>query len=156
MKRSLHVCLLSLALVALLLSGCGNHTQEAPAGAPDMKALYDAFMNLEDMPGMIAVPEDRLAMIYGIESADCAQAVVAVCEDSLRADELWLIEAKDAGAAKTIGELARTRAEQKAEELRDYLPDQFKVAEKAKILEKGNCVYLIISPMADAIVDKIS
>ena len=93
MKMATRVIVLLLAL--LCLAGCGKPAAEAP----DFQAVYDSMTALTDMPDMVVVPNDKGEFLFGIAPGDCKQEIVAICQDSLLADELWLIEATDQEAA---------------------------------------------------------
>ena len=149
MKKRLIALALLLAL-SLALVGCGASQAPVPA-APDMQALYRKLLSAEDMPEMVLVPGDKAEFLMGVAPADCAQELVALCQNSLRADEFWLIEAVDAAAADRIEALARDRLTQKESELRDYAPEQAQVVREAKLLRSGNCVLLLVSPQAEAL-----
>ena len=134
--------------IVLLLAGlcaCGQEN----AAAPDMQERFAAIQALDQTPEMLVVPPEKCALLFGIEQEDCAQQVVAICADSLLADECWLIEAVDRAAADRIETLAKTRLEQKASELKSYLPEQYEVVKQAKLLRQGTCVILLVSPQAD-------
>ena len=85
MKMATRVIVLLLAL--LCLAGCGKPAAEAP----DFQAVYDSMTALTDMPDMVVVPNDKGEFLFGIAPGDCKQEIVAICQDSLLADELWLI-----------------------------------------------------------------
>ena len=142
MKMATRVIVLLLAL--LCLAGCGQPAAEAP----DFQAVYDSMTALTDMPDMVVVPNDKGEFLFGIAPGDCKQEIVAICQDSLLADELWLIEATDQEAADRIEALARNRLQQKAAELENYLPEQYQVVQQAQLSREGNCVVLLISPLA--------
>lgn len=142
MKMATRVIVLLLAL--LCLAGCGKPAAEAP----DFQAVYDSMTALADMPGMVVVPNDKGEFLFGIAPGDCKQEIVAICQDSLLADELWLIEATDKEAADRIEALAQNRVQQKAAELENYLPEQYQVVQQAQLSREGNCVVLLISPLA--------
>ena len=136
MKMATRVIVLLLAL--LCLAGCGKPAAEAP----DFQAVYDSMTALTD------VPNDKGEFLFGIAPGDCKQEIVAICQDSLLADELWLIEATDQEAADRIEALAQNRVQQKAAELENYLPGQYQVVQQAQLSREGNCVVLLVSPLA--------
>ncbi len=142
MKMATRVIVLLLAL--LCLAGCGKPAAEAP----DFQAVYDSMTALTDMPDMVVVPNDKGEFLFGIAPGDCKQEIVAICQDSLLADELWLIEATDQEAADRIEALAQNRVQQKAAELENYLPGQYQVVQQAQLSREGNCVVLLVSPLA--------
>lgn len=82
---------------------------------------------------------------------DCIQAVAAVASEGVRADEIWLIEAKDARALTKIQELAQSRLAAKEEETVQYAPTQYSIVKDAKRLTQGQYFALVVSPDADTI-----
>lgn len=155
-----------LAFVMLLgiLSGCSAQetpAQQAPAQttapAPtealvlDMQALYDTLIAAENMPEMLPLEADMQMNFCGINPEDCLQSAVAICANSLRTDELWLIEARDADALARIEAAAQTRLTAKAEESQSYSPEQYAIVQKAQIITVDNYFILVVSPDVDAL-----
>ncbi len=145
MKRTI----LLVALALLLLTGCGKAAEQVTPVVADPVELYEQMTKLDGMPEMFTVPGDKAYLLLGIDPEDCVVEITAICNDSLQADELWLIQAKDRDAAARIAELAKKRMDQKALELKEYLPEQYEVVQKGVVLEKGDTVILIISPFVD-------
>ena len=143
------IALSLLLALCLVLPGCGSG--DVSTAVPDMAQLYARLSAAEGVPDMVQVPNDKAEYLLGIVPSDCKQELAALCQNSLRADEFWLIEAVDAAAADRIEALARDRLAQKEEELRDYAPEEAKVVRAAKLLRRGNCVYLLVSPEAEAL-----
>ena len=101
MKKAISVMLV-LALM-LCLAACGGKTEEAVK--IDVNALYESYGQY--MPDMFFPDEDTMMNFLGISVEDCAQYKVAICAEGMRADEVWLIEAKDAAALETLQQLAQ-------------------------------------------------
>ena len=74
----------------------------------------------------------------------------------MRADEIWLIKAKDAEALKNIAKLADSRIKAKADESITYSPEQYAVVQKAEIIEKGEYFALIVSPDVSSLKDIVN
>lgn len=144
-------CLGILLLAALLLAGCG--AQKQSGAVPDMQAVYSAIRQRVELPEMVALTDNRRLDVLGIAPEDCCQAITLLCGDSVRADEIWLIEAVDETAAGKIEKLAQQRVADRLEQLEDYLPDQYAVVRNARIQVNGSCVVLFISPEADTMVE---
>lgn len=137
--------LLALALtLCLILCGCGGKEEKTV----DLSALYDSLGQY--LPEMYPMDEDTMLNFLGIESADCVQCHVAICAEGMDADEVWLIQAKDAAALETLKELADTRVQAKLDETETYLPDQYVIVEKAQVVVKDLYLALLISPQVDA------
>ena len=145
MKKVLSL-MLSL-LIVLSLAACGEKKEEAVS--IDVNALYESYS--EYMPDMFYPDEATMMNFLGISVEDCAQYKVAVCAEGMRADEVWLIEAKDEASLETLRELAEFRIESKREETVTYAPDQYVVVEKAELLINGKYLALLISPDVDAL-----
>ena len=138
---------LLLALLMLCLVGCGNKTQDV---SMDVQSVYK---NMEStLPQMLPMDEAMMLNFCGIKAEMCNQVVVAVCSDGLRADEVWLIEAKDAAALETLKSLADGRLTRKGEESITYSPEQYEVVKKAEIITAGNYLAVLVSPDVDALV----
>ncbi len=145
MKKMISL-VLGLALM-LTLAACGGKAEE-PVSI-DVQALYESYGQY--MPDMFFPDEETMMNFLGISVEDCVQYQVAICAEGMRADEVWLIEAKDAAALENLKQLAETRVQAKLDETQSYAPDQYVVVEKASILTNGNYLALLISPDVDAL-----
>lgn len=144
MKKILTL-MLALTLV-LSMAACGGKTEE-PISV-DVNALYESYG--PHLPEMFYPDEATMLDFLGIDAANCVQYKVAICAEGMRADEVWLIEAKDADALARLTELAENRLASKADETVSYAPDQYLVVEKAQLLTNGNYLALLVSPEVDA------
>lgn len=128
----------------LTLAACGGKEAAEPV---DLTALYGTWEEL--LPEMF-LPEGEMRLNYlGIDEGDCLQVLTAVSADGLAADEVWLIQAKDAAALKRLTEAAENRLAAKAEETVDYNPAQYAIVKEGKILTIGNYLILLVSPKID-------
>ena len=145
MKRRQTLRLVCLALAALcLLTACGK----TAAAHADLQKLYDTIVAREGFPEMLPASDNELRNFYGIDPDACPQAIVALCDDGLRVDEIWLLEAGSEDAAKALLSLAESRIQQVCRETENYLPDQYAVAKQSQALRIGSSVALFISPEA--------
>ena len=128
---------------ALLVAGCGGNAGKKTA---DMAAIYEQVA--ESLPEMYQMDADTMLNYLGISMDDCIQAVAS---EGVRADEIWLIEAKDARALTKIQELAQSRLAAKEEETVQYAPTQYSIVKDAKRLTQGQYFALVVSPDADTI-----
>lgn len=143
MKRFLTIVTL-LALV-ISLAACGG--EEAPKSVQmQAQEVYTQLSEKAVKSAMLKLNEGLLLDLCGIRSEDVKQAVVAICEDSLLTDEVWVVEATDEAAAQRIIELAKNRLKKKGEESITYSPEQYAVVEKAQLLQNGSFVVLLVAP----------
>ena len=112
-----------------------------------MAALYESYQQY--LPEMFFPDEQTLLNFLGIQAEDCVQYKVAICAEGLRADEVWLIEAKDDAAMENLTKLADARIQSKLDETESYAPDQYLIVQKAQVLTNGRYLALIISPDVD-------
>jgi len=151
--RNPRLCLI--LVLALLLAACGSApaTPAAPVHA-DLSALYEQLCALPDSGETQLVSEKRMRNFYGIDPDTCPQVILAQSSDTLRADEIWLIEAGSEAQAEELEALARSRVEQLGREMKDYLPEQYAVVEKAELLRVGSYVGLFISPASQTMAEQ--
>ena len=142
--------IIAVLLLVTLLAGCGS-----PAKNVNMEELY-ASLKTVGMPEMVSLKADMMLDFYGIMAEDVKQAVVAVCSDGLRADEVWLLEAVSADAAAKLKGLAENRLKQKDAESVTYSPEQNAIVKKAYLTVEGNYVIMIVSPDVDAMTAKVN
>ena len=115
----------------------------------DVNALYDSYSEL--LPEMFYPDDVTLLNFLGIDVEDCAQYKIAICAEGMRADEVWLIEAKDETALETLTQLAQIRIASKLDETVSYAPDQYLIVQKAQVLTNGLYLALLISPDVDTL-----
>lgn len=136
-----------LAVVMMLsLAACGS---KADTKRVDLNALYESYSQY--MPDMFALDEETMMNFLGIDAADCANYTVYICGDGLRADEVWLIEAKDAAALARLKEMAELRIQTKKDETISYVPDQYVIVEQGVVLTDGLYLALLVSPDVDTL-----
>ena len=138
--------LLLCAVMLVSLAACGGADTTV---ALDVNEAYNKLTQAATVPEMLELDAGLMLDYCGIKEADVTAAKVLICADSLRTDEIWLIQAKDAAAADTIEKLAEKRLTKKGEESITYSPEQYAVVEKAQLLRQGNFVALIVSPDVD-------
>lgn len=141
------ISLLLVLSIMLSMAACGSKKEEAIS--VDVNSLYESYSQY--MPEMFYPDEATLLNFLGIRVEDCAQYKVAVCAEGMRADEVWLIEAKDEASLESLRQLAQTRIEAKLDETVSYAPDQYVVVEKAELLTNGLYLALLISPDVDSL-----
>ena len=140
MKKA--ISLILVFSMMLLLAACGGKTEEAVT--IDVNALYESYSQY--MPEMFYPDEDTMLNFLGISTEDCVQYKVAVCAEGMRADEVWLIEAKDTAALEKLTNLANTRLAAKLDETISYNPEQYLVCEQGVIVTEGLYLAFLVSP----------
>ena len=156
MKRLIAFLLAAMLLVSLAAcGGSGDGGDAAPTSSPDavpsadLTALYESMA--ETLPDMMLMDEGSMLNYYGVDASMCSQAVLAICADGLRADEVWLMEAKDEASLKELQAMAESRLTAKENETIDYLPDQYEIVKEAELYTKGLYLVFLVSPDVDAL-----
>ena len=138
--------------LAILLSSAACQKEVAtPKTDLDMEQLYSKLCKAASLPPMLELDKDLMLDYCGIKADSVKQAKVLICEDSLRTDEIWLIEANDEESATQIKALADKRLKAKAAESETYSPAQYEVVQKAELIQTGNYVVLFVSPDSAAL-----
>lgn len=139
--KKLFCMLLTAALLTGVLTGCGGEQKEKNV---DLTAVYTTMQ--QTLPEMMTLDEENMLNLLGIRAEDCTQAIAAVCAVGLQADEVWLLQAKDAQALERLKTLAASRMAAKLEETESYLPDQYVIVKQGVTLTDGNYLAFLVSP----------
>lgn len=152
MKRLLA---LLLAAMMLLLTACGGNDDVVSDEIEDAVAsadLHEVYESMGDyLPEMMLMDEGSMLNYYGVDSEKCNQVVLAICADGLRADEVWLAEAKDAESLAELMEMAESRLAAKEEETINYTPDQYEIVKEAELYTNGMYLVFLVSPDVDTL-----
>lgn len=142
MKKILSIVL----LVALMctLTACGGKKEAAKsANLGEVMAKFN--LNGENMMTMEAAD---IEAFYGIPAADMKQYAAAVSTTGINCDEIVLIEATDADAAKRVKTALDNRYQAKLNETDGYLPEENAIIKTCSVTIDGNYVAMIVGPNA--------
>jgi hypothetical protein len=130
-----------------------EETQAQAAGA-EPSDIYSQVTGL--LPGMITVDANYIANYYGIDASQLEDYVFAMAEDVTKADTVAILKAKDPSSVAALAEQLRAVQQQKAQELQDYMPEQYQVVAASAVKTVGKYVYLVMSSNASAIEQTIT
>ncbi|MBR6208280.1 MAG: DUF4358 domain-containing protein [Oscillospiraceae bacterium] len=149
MKRR-NKALLTLLLGALLvLSGCGRE-EKAP---PVMEELYDSMAAQVELPELESLGERQQRDRLGLEKEQLPQSLVMVSRDPLRLDEIWLLECADPETAQQMETLAENHRQSLCRQSRDYSPQQYALAQKARVCREGVYLGFFLGEEADRLAE---
>ena len=142
------LCILALAAALFLLTACGAQNQPAALSKTCLE-LADQVAAAADFQELTDVNEKYLEKYFQISAADLDDW--ALRRDATRATpEMVLIVKVKAGADQAaVKKAIQTYNDEQLTLYRDYQPDQMSKLEKAKALENGPYIALIVSPDAD-------
>lgn len=160
MKKIICAILAALLALTLALAACAEAVPETEActeavpetEAPAEGTLEAILASFELSEEMMALGEEDLSDIYGIEAEDMVQFAAAVNSTGIKADEIVLVEAVDADAAARVQEALDNRYQAKLNELENYLPEEYAVVKACSVAVEGNYVSMIVAPNADDLV----
>lgn len=143
--------LLSGLLVLLLILSLGACADNNVSVTPNMESVFHSMADL--LPEALPFDADSVFNAYGVEPAACKQEVVISYYDGSCTAELWLIEAVDQEAAESIKTLAQTRLDSMGSQFRSYDAAAYALVQEAKLFTHGNCVVMIVSENAEALMN---
>ena len=127
---------------------------KAQASGAEPSAIYSQVTGL--LPGMITVDANYIANYYGIDASQLEGYVFAMAEDVTKADTVAILKAKDASSVAALAGQLSAVQQQKAQELQDYMPEQYQIVAASAVKTVGNYVYLVMSSNAAAIEQTIA
>lgn len=149
MKR-VFVCILML----FVLAGCADSQDGSVPIEKDLQAIYAEMV--PNLPEMMELSDSMMYDLLGINPEFCIRSMAYICDDGLRVDEIWLLEAADAESLDSLKLLAQSRLESQKNIYQSYAPEQYAILEQGKILTEGNYLAFIVSQNADALADIFS
>ena len=142
MKRFLCVIAV-ITVLAVTLCACGQAAKPLSEVFEKLKTDY----NITDM--LEYKSADDLSR-YGIKAEDVEESAGGVNKTGFNQEEIVLVKAKDADAAKRVEDALSKRLESKLNETKNYNPEQYAIVEKCSVDADDNYVSMIISSDADA------
>lgn len=137
------ICLL-LALM-LVLSGCG-----AEPVTKDITAIKDTILSQLQITDAMDLPAERLLDLYGIETAQIKTSACFITMGGAFPDEIVMVEATDAAAAKAVAEKLNARLADVKNQAQNYDAESYALLEKCKVTTTGTYVTLFISAKSEA------
>ncbi|MGI6031571.1 MAG: DUF4358 domain-containing protein [Eubacteriales bacterium] len=152
MKREL-ACLLAVCGLTAALAGCGEDKQET-AQTPQEIAESMMSKRSEEAPPMSQLNDKQITKLYNLEEDQLTAAVVYICDDNLRCDELAVLQPAE-GQEDAVKEAVQARFDTKLNSFKDYLPDEYALMEEGEVVQSGNLIVLVAgmdsSDMLDAL-----
>lgn len=145
MKKLVYAILLFCLVFGL--AACGG----TKALDVDVEQLLSDMATKVGWKDMMTMSSKHLKNLYGIAETDVVKFSGVMKTDGITADEVLLIEAENETKADALKEKLQARLKNKANEAKDYLPEQYAVIEKAEIKQKGQYLALLVSPDVDAL-----
>ncbi len=139
--------MIMLVCMLVFLCGCGGK-EEATVKDVNISQLLVVMKSTLEQEGkfveMMDFTSDDMTLLYGIETAEVSQFAGTISKVGTNSDELLLLEVSAAADAKAVAEKLNSRYQAKANEAKDYLPEEYEKIQNCTILQNGNFVALIV------------
>ena len=115
------------------------------------------ILDTVSLPDMMTLTQNDLVDYFGLEAQWCADSAACINSNGYEKDEIILVRATDADSASRVQECLQKALENAAEEMKDYLPEQYAMIQNCKVESRDLYVWLFISDQVDqmqAILDK--
>lgn len=129
----------------VFVCGCGKEesTKEVNISQllDEMKAKLEEEGNLHEM--MDLTSED-MTLLYSIETSEISQFAGTISQVGTNSDELLLLEVAEGVSTEDVLAKLENRYQTKANEAKDYLPEEYEKIQNCEILQNGNYLALVI------------
>ena len=125
---------------------------EAVSGSGKSAAdIFSAITGSVALNDIMQMPAQYIMNYYGIDTSAYPDSFFAMSQDATSAETVIFVRTSDAGSAAAVQSALQAVLDQKAAEMKDYLPEQYQIVSKSRVATNGNAVYLIISEQEAAI-----
>ena len=144
-------CFLLLLPFVLLccMTACGQaKTNPDTNTSPSEIVLHDVMQEILDntqLPEMMELTDENLADYYGLDAAWYTDAAACINANGYEKEEIVLVHAKTEADVPQIEQCLNTALSNAAEEMRNYLPQQYAMIQNSRVQTKGLYVWLFIS-----------
>lgn len=138
--------LITVILICVLVAGLCSCSSGAKSA--DLSAVLGSFSLDEEE--MLMLTADEMTSFYGIDPADMKQFAAAVNLSGIQCDEYVLVECVSDAALNRVSQALEKRLDQKKNEMKGYLPEQYDIITKCSVIKSGMYTAMIVSPDAQA------
>ena len=135
-------------MLVLLLAGCTPQKKDI-----SLAQIYQQMEETGVLPEMLPLDEEEGYNLIGLEYDQYTEQVVMVSQNSLLADEVILLRAKDKASADATYKLLEGRMDAKSREARDYSPEQYAIIKDGILKQDGQTLILLVSPRVNELND---
>lgn len=132
------------ALLILTFCSCAENIVAPKVNLTDVMSDIEEQIKLPaDM--MTVSNTEMLKNYYGIEAEDVVSFEIRMNSSGVEQDEIVMIEAKDEEAAERIEEALDRRLDDKENQMKNYLPEEYQMLEKCDVEQEGVYVSMFLS-----------
>ena len=151
MKRIIALLLCLLCTVSLFACGAGsndetsNENNSQQTANVNLTEIKDSIITKLAIDGAMDMDTSMLLNLYGIDEADVKESACFATMDGVFPDEIVMVRATDSNASARIAEKLQTRLEAVLVQSKNYDAQNYEIAQKCKVITKGDIVALFIS-----------
>ncbi len=139
MKKIIALVLAVLTIFALTACG-GDSAKEI-----DIAAVKETIVTDLAIEGSMDIDSSRLLDLYGIAAEDIEEAACYITMDGVFPEEIIMVKAVDADAAKRVEEKLNARIEEVKVQSQSYDAENYALAQECKVIKEGNYVAMFLS-----------
>ncbi len=144
--------LLPIIMLLLLLCACtAGAPQNAEADVSDPAALYAAIAEQAELPEMLALTEEDLLYIVGVEPQWYTAAAAYTALSGTSPDEILIFRAADQASADLLQETLERRLQYKQDSAAQYLTENQPVLKTGVVRADGLTVSLLVTGDMEAV-----
>lgn len=102
---------------------------------------------------IVKMNTQALKRYYGLNSADYEGVILYMSKDSISAEEILMVKAKNDRQIQEIKEAVQERIDNRKNSFEAIAPDQVKVLDRARVLVRGKFVFFVVSEDAQIYAD---
>lgn len=126
-------------------------TTETEEEGISVSEIYEKITGEITLNSPMEMDSDFLYNYYGIDTETLDEYVFSISETAISAETVAIFKVSDESQIESITASLETVLNEKRDEMRDYLPDQFNIVDKSSVETSGQYVWLVISESADDI-----
>lgn len=127
----------------------GNKDNDSTQAISSLAEFYEDFKSKVELEPLFEAPDDFVLNYFGIDKASLDDSIFYIAESEISTETLIIVKT-NVNNKEEVENSLNTYIENKKNELRDYLPQQYEIADKAGVCTKGDYMYLVMSENADS------
>lgn len=113
--------------------------------------IYSEISNQVALKDPMEASEDFIYNYYGIDVSTLEEYVFVLSEDATSAETIIMMKSENSDEISSMKNSLEMLLEDKAYEMEDYLPDQYEIVKKSKVVTSGDYIWLVISESEESI-----
>lgn len=130
--------------ITMVISGLLIGCQSKESAKLDMQETFAKLEGIKETQKMNQGMIDDVSYEFGINSSDIQEAKMLMPPSNIEAKEILLLELKSDSKKDEAIESINKRLKEKVKIFESYAPKEAKILKEAKVLDKGNYIFVSI------------